>query len=173
MKIRKHHIAVFLVVLLVGLGLAFEPVLRRLMPSGSETFRITALEFHAGPQAPVRIQEGYRGYVVFYAKEYMCSTCLEKLGSFAHVTQQFQDYGYFAIMRGKENFKGFLEYMTRYNMPGEYFYDPTEALGEELALANHPLLLFFNRDAHLVAVLPLDIEYDEIQKQYFRLMEEL
>ncbi len=119
------------------------------------------------------VEPGPQGFVIFYSDLKGCSTCLGKISMVKEVSENYPDVGYYAILKERENRERFGDLMVEYKYPGEHLHDPEHNLQKQLGLSDQPQLMFFNRNAKLVASLPLDVEQDQLLRQIYRYVEEL
>ncbi len=138
-----------------------------------KAFDLTKVPLHDMLGYSTFIEAGPQGYVVFYSDLKGCSTCLGKIGMIKEVSDNYPDIGYYAILKERENRERFGDMMAEYKYPGDHFHDPDHNLQKQLGLSNHPMLLFFDRQGKMVANMPLDVEHDQLLRQFYRYVEEL
>ncbi|CAM2069915.1 hypothetical protein SCOR_31350 [Sulfidibacter corallicola] len=163
MKEKKKALLLVTVAAVAILGYAYEHQIRVFF-SRSSGFDLTRIGFHDMAGRTYQIPEGYRGYVVFYSDLSGCTSCLRRLGPLKRFSEVYEEVGMFSILNDDTGAHGFAELMTSYDVPGEYLQDKLGQLKNRLHLGEHPLLLFFNRDQKLIAILPLDVEYEDLRK---------
>ena len=171
---RKKIVNLVFVLLVIAavLGYAFEGRVRHFMQC-FQTFSLTELELETIAGREAKIPDGMGGYIVFYSDLPGCSACVRKLVEFKDLLQVYDHIGFFAVVKDRKARQGFAEMMTEHEVPGEYLVDGRQVLANRFQLAEHPMLLFFNRDKRLIAGLPMDVDYDKLLRQYHRLIAEM
>ena len=166
------NVLFFVFILLLVTAIAFEKDIREFIDEAN-TFNLFEIPLTNIASQKTKIQEGYQGYVVFYGDLTVCSLCLLKLGDVSSLSQVYDEIGFFAILRGRESPQKFAELMGQNQMPGEYLVDPQRQIQIGLGLSDHAMLMFFDKNSRLVAGLPLDVDHENLLKQYHRYVNEL
>ena len=172
MRIRRSSIVFMFVMIIAVLAIAFERDIYQYV-EGHRTFRLTEISFRTMTGDEYFIQDGYAGYIIFYSDMVNCSACLRKLSDLNQIGDIYQQVGYFAVLRSAKTDKSFFGLMAEYGFPGEYLQDPHLRLGNRLNLGDHPHLLFFDRKGCLIACLPLDVDHENLVRQYHRYINEM
>lgn len=172
MKAKLWNI-LFLAVLAGGfVAFAYRQQIGNFFSKGQE-FDLTKVQLHDMLGYATRIEPGPQGYIVFYSDLKGCSTCLGKIAMIKELSDNYPDIGYYAILKERDNRERFGDMMAEYKYPGDHFNDPDHNLQKQLGLSDHPLLLFFDRKGKQVAAMPLDVDHDQLLRQFYRYAEEL
>ena len=141
--------------------------------NASQEFTIRNMTFEDMLGYEATIQDGFRGYIVFYTDMKGCTACLSKIVHLKDVAKNFEDIGFYAVVNEKSSRRPFGELMATHEFPGDLMQDPDKHLTRRLGLTSHPMLLFFNRDGLMLAGLPLDVEHEALVRQIYSYIEEM
>ncbi len=167
MRVKAINVAFLLIVsLLVGL-FAFEDSIYDLFESFRE-FRLSEVKLETMSARKFRIPQSHDGYVVFYSDVLKCTGCVRELSLFKKLLQSYEGLAFFAIVKNDQYKQSFAELMSHYEIPGEYLVDVRGKIQKRLGLADHPMLLFFNSEQHLIAMMPLDVDHEKLLRQFHR-----
>lgn len=160
----KRALVWFLVLTTVVVGYAFESDIRAYF-TGRDHFDLAKLSFSNQMGQAIHLEKGFRGYLLYYSDYSGCGVCLSKLVNLQRFTEIYDDIAVVSILNEKDDWRQFNEALREYAIPGQVLHDPMAILRQRLALSEHPQLLFFDRNQHLVAVLPLTVEHERLWKQ--------
>jgi len=130
------------------------------------SFKLNEITLEDMNRKEVTIPTGFRGYVIFYSDVAGCHVCMLKLTNLRELSTIYDDIGFFSVAKRREAHEEFLQLMAKYDIPGEYLVDPDQKIARYLALSEHPALLFFDRNRHLLAKLPLDLEHEKLLRLF-------
>ncbi len=128
-------------------------------------FKLSEVELETMAEISLHIPEGMDGYVVFYSKAIHCYSCVREMNGLKTIAEIYPELGYYAVVNGDDHRKAFAETMTFFQIPGDYLVDPQGRIARRLGLGDHPMLMFFNSDQRLVAVLPMDVDQPNLLRQ--------
>lgn len=172
MKNFKTKFIFVLVLVLVIAGVAFEEQIRRFVHLQGG-FVITDVPLFNYTGRPEKIDENYRGWVVFYSDTTGCISCMQRLFNLANLDKIYDEVGFYAVCSKAEEGKAFADLMLQFNVPGVYLVDRLGLIQSGLGLSDRPVLMFFNRDGEMVSTLLMDIEHVSLKKHIHRLINEL
>ena len=160
MSLLRVKALFWLVVLLVITAFVFEePILSFL--ERQKGFRITDIPLQTMAAQGRKIGKGLGGYILFYGKANDCSACVAELAALAELSKSYEEIGFFAVTSDAQTKTAFGDMMRQYKFPGPCFLDVRGKIGNRLGLGDRPLLLFFDSDERLIAIMPLDVPRED------------